>query len=160
MSDNNQTQQPGMPTPDPSLKALDKFVGKWHMSGHLVNSDEETIKGEVEFGWLPGNFFFTQHFHLDFNGLKIESTEFVGFDPETNGLKSAVYSNLSPVPLPYFWKVDGNKLEIKVNYGPMDSTFHGELSEDGQTFSGSWRPNPGADTNVNVAYDISGTRKK
>ena len=29
--------------------------------------------------------------------------------------------------------------------------------EDG-TFSGGWRPNPGADETVNVPYDISGRR--
>jgi hypothetical protein len=42
----------------------------------------------------------------------------------------------------------------------MDSVFHGRLSEEGQTFSGGWRPNSGADPAVNVAYDIVGRRLK
>jgi hypothetical protein len=42
----------------------------------------------------------------------------------------------------------------------MDSTFNGRWSEDGQSFSGGWRPNPGADPAVNVAYDVTGRRVK
>jgi hypothetical protein len=41
--------------------------------------------------------------------------------------------------------------------GPLDASFTGSWSEDG-TFSGGWRPNPGADETVNVAYDIGGHR--
>ena len=67
---------------------------------------------------------------------------------------------MSPVPLPYRWEVgDDGSVKITVNYGPMDSTFKGNWNEDG-TFSGGWRPNPGADETVNVAYDLSGGRAK
>jgi hypothetical protein len=40
----------------------------------------------------------------------------------------------------------------------MDSTFTGTWAEDGESFSGGWRPNPGADESINVAYDIGGRR--
>lgn len=156
MTDKSNEQDSGMPTPHPSLKELDKFVGKWSMKGHLVGSDEETIGGELVYEWLPGGFFLKQSMKMDFNGLSIESVEHVGYDPETEGLKSFVYSNLSPVPLPYFWKVSGDQVEIKVNYGPLDSIFHGQFTDRGKTFSGGWRPNPGADENVNVPYDVVG----
>jgi hypothetical protein len=46
---------------------------------------------------------------------------------------------------------------ITVSYRPLDATFSGSLREDG-TFSGGWRPNPGADETVNVPYDIAGQR--
>jgi hypothetical protein len=49
-------------------------------------------------------------------------------------------------------------VKIMVSYGPLDATFTGRFSEDGQRFDGSWRPNPGADETVNVAYDIGGHR--
>lgn len=156
MSDNNS----GMPTPDPSLKALDKFIGEWRMSGHYVGSDEEVIFGEAQYRWLPGSFFLEQHIILKFGELAIESTELVGYDPETGGLKSFVYSNMSPVPLPYFWKIDGNNVIITVNFGPMDSTFHGHFENNGVVFHGSWRPNEGADPVINAAYDVSGSRIK
>lgn len=151
-------QNPGLPTPNPLLKNLDQFVGAWEFKGHLVGSDEETVKAKAVFEWLPGKFFLQQRITLDFNGMEIESLELIGYDEETKGLKSSVYSNLSPAALPYFWKVDGRKVQITVNYGVLDATFTGEFSEDGQSYAGGWRPNENADTTVNVAYDLRGTK--
>jgi hypothetical protein len=149
----------GIPTPDPALKRLDRFVGRWMLEGNLVGSDETTIKGETAFRWIPGGFFLEQTFHMDFAGLQIESLELIGYDPETGTFPSTVYSNLSPAPLPYRWSVDGDSVRISVTYGPMDSTFEGSFEADGNAFSGGWRPNPGADETVNVAYDVRGSRK-
>jgi hypothetical protein len=42
----------------------------------------------------------------------------------------------------------------------LDATFKGGFGEDGQSFSGGWRPNPGADETVDVPYDIGGHRVK
>jgi hypothetical protein len=158
MAENN--AQPQLPTPDPALKRLDRYVGTWSMEGHLVGSAENNIKGEGSFRWLPGGFFLVQRLELDFMGLKIESLELIGYDPETKTFPSTVYSNLSPAPLPYRWDVGDETVTISVSYGPLDSTFKGAFSEDGQSFRGVWRPNPGADEAVNVPYDISGRRVK
>lgn len=49
-------------------------------------------------------------------------------------------------------------MTIKVSHGPLDATFTGRLSDDRNSFSGDWRPNPGADQTVNTPYDITGTR--
>jgi hypothetical protein len=49
-------------------------------------------------------------------------------------------------------------MTISVSYRPLDATFKGKFSADGNSFSGGWRPNPGADETVNVAYDVHGTR--
>ena len=150
--------QPQMPTPDPALRRLDRFVGTWTMEGHLVGSSEYNIDGRASYRWIPGGFFLEQHVELDFMGMKIDSTELIGYDPETKRFPSTVYSNLSPKPLPYTWDVDDDTVTISVSYGPLDATFTGAFSEDGQTFNGGWRPNPGADESINVAYDISGHR--
>jgi Protein of unknown function (DUF1579) len=106
-----------LPKPDPALKRLDPFVGRWSM-GHLLGSEETTIRGETASRWLPGGFFLEQHVHMNFMGLEIDSLELIGYDPETN-------------------------------------TFPSKWREDG-TFSGGWRPNPGADESVNVPYDVGG----
>ncbi len=92
--------------------------------------------------------------------MKIQSLELVGYDPETKTFASSVYSNLSPVPLPYRWDLQDDTLTISVSYGPLNATFKGKFSKDGKSFSGGWRPNPGADETVNVPYDIGGTRLK
>jgi hypothetical protein len=147
----------GPPQPDPALKRLDRFVGRWSMEGRLVGSDETNIKGETRFLWLPGGFFLEQHVRLDFMGLQIDGLELIGYDPESDTFPSIVYSSLAPAPLPYRWDVKGEAVTITVSYAPLDATFTGSWREDG-TFSGGWRPNPGADENVNVPYDISGRR--
>jgi Protein of unknown function (DUF1579) len=146
-----------MPQPDPALKRLDRFVGSWTMEGHLVGSDETNIKGETTFRWLPGGFFLEQHASLDFMGMAIESLELIGYDPESDTFPSTVFSNLAPTPLPYRWEVGEDMLKISVSYGPLDATFDGGW-DDGDSFSGGWRPNPGADQTVNVPYDIGGRR--
>jgi hypothetical protein len=150
---------PQLPTPDPALRALDPLVGTWSMKGHTLDSDDENITGRATYRWLDGGFFLQQDIELDFAGaLQVKSHELVGHDPETGGFSSLVFSNVSPTPLPYRWEVQGNTVTISVSHGPLDATFRGEFSEDGNTFSGGWRPNPGADEAVNVPYDIAGTR--
>jgi hypothetical protein len=159
VNDVSGTAGPQLPTPDPALKALDPFVGTWTLRGHFIGSDEENIIGRATYKWLEGGFFLQQDIELDFGGLiDIRSHELIRYDPETGTFPSLVFSNASPVPLPYTWKVDGRKVTITVSYPPLDATFNGEFSEDGNTFSGGWRPNPGADETANVAYDIAGTR--
>lgn len=79
-------------------------------------------------------------------------------DPALKRLDKSVYSNMSPVPLPYKWDLQGDTLTISVSYAPLDATFKGKFSPDGNSFSGGWRPNPGADETVNVPYDIGGNR--
>lgn len=153
------SEVPGLPQPDPALKRLDRLVGTWSMRGHLIDSDVENIIGEATFQWLAGRFFLQQDVEINFAGnLKIESRELIGYDAATGAFASNVYSNLSPVPLPYRWDVQGDTLTISVAYGALDATFHGSFSQDGRSFSGGWRPNPGADQSVNIPYDISGTR--
>lgn len=152
------TEIPPM-TPHPALAKLDRFVGDWVMEGGMTGSDEKNIIGQASYRWLPGEFFLQQHVRIDFAGMvKIDSTEIIGYDPETGTFPSLVYSNMSPQALPYTWTVDGDDVTIAVSFGPLDATFHGRFSADGDRFGGSWRPNPGADETVNVAYDIDGHR--
>ena len=154
MADDTQAQ---LPTPDPALRRLDRFVGSWSLAGHLVDSDETTIRGQATYRWLTGGFFLEQHVTMDFMGMEIDSTELIGYDPETGTFPSTVYSNLSPAPLPYRWEVDHDTVRISVSYGPLDATFTGRFDDD-EGFGGGWRPNPGADETVNVPYDIGGRR--
>jgi Protein of unknown function (DUF1579) len=149
------------PVPDPALKGFDPFIGTWSMKGHLIGSDEENIVGQSTYKWLSGGFFLQQDVELDFAGMfEVKSHELIGYDAESGAFPSTVFSNLSPTPLPYRWELDVRTLRISVSYGPLDATFEGQLSEDGNTFSGGWRPNPGADESINVPYDISGTRMR
>ena len=150
--------QARLPTPDPALQQLDRFVGTWSMEGHLLDSDQIAIKGQTTFRWLPGGFFLEQHGTMNFLGMDLDSLELIGYDPETGTFPSTVFTNISPTPLPYRWELEEDTLRIAVSYGPLDATFTGRFDDDGLGFRGSWRPNPGADETVNVPYDIGGRR--
>ena len=155
MADNAPTS---LPTPDPAFRRLERFVGTWNMRGRLLGSTGDNVTGEATFRWLPGGFFLEQTVSLNVNGLEIESLELIGYDAETDTFPSTVYANVSPMPLPYRWSVDEQALTISVSYGPLDATFEGRFSDDGDAFAGGWRPNPGADESVNISYDIEGRR--
>jgi hypothetical protein len=156
MAEQENPEAAPMPEPDPALKRLDRLVGTRSMEGHLVGSDENNIKGEVTFRWLPGGFFLENRTELDFVGMEIDALELIGYDPETKTFPSTVFSGFSPTPLPYKWDVSDDTLTISVSYGSLDATFKGTFSEDVESFGGGWRPNPGADEAVNVPYDIGG----
>jgi hypothetical protein len=149
-------QQP--PAPDPALRALDRFVGSWEMTGRTLDSDVDNITARTSYEWLPGGFFLRQRFKADFVGLPIESFEVIGYDPETGTFPSTVYSNMVGTPLSYLWEVDGD--ELKITTEALGATFRGRWSQDGTTFSGGWRPNPGREGPGNVPYDISGSRAR
>jgi hypothetical protein len=156
MTDNSDARAP---RPDPALQRLEPLVGTWDMKGHFVGSDEENIVGDASFQWLEGGFFLQQDTEIDLGGLvQVKSRELIGYDPETQAFSSYVFSNLSPSPLPYRWDLRDGALTISVSCGPLDATFTGRFGEDGNTFSGGWRPNPGADQTINIPYDIGGNR--
>jgi len=156
---NTDSPAQGPPVPDPALKRLDRLAGTWNMKGHLIGSEEENIIGQATFKWLDGGFFMQQDVEIDFAGMmKIKSREIIGYDAVNEAFSSYVFSNMAPSPLPYKWDIQDDTLTISVSYGELDATFQGRFSEDGNTFSGGWRPNPGADETVNVPYDISGIR--
>jgi hypothetical protein len=150
--------QPQMPPPpDPALKRLDRFLGTWDMKGRTVGSDVDDVSGRTTFEWLPGGYFLTQRIKLNFTGYEVEGLEVIGHDPATGTFPSTVYASMAGTPLPYVWEIDGDELTIKTEV--LGATFKGHWSEDGTTFSGGWRPNPGRENDPgNVAYDIWGDR--
>ena len=151
-----------LPGPDPALERFDRFVGTWDMEGRTADSTEPNITGRATFQRLPGGYFLEQRIELDFAGFAhIQSLELVGYDPGTGMFPSQVFSNMSPQPLPYTWEIgEDGSLTISVSYGPMDATFRGRFSDDGQSFGGAWAPNPGADPTINIPYELGGRRAR
>jgi len=162
MADNHDPQGQGVPAPSPALKRLDRLVGTWKMQGHAIGSDEKNIIGTTTFKWLHGesgtSFVLQQEMDMDYAGMPIKSHELIGYNPKTKAFSSYVYSNMAPDPWPYEWDIQGDTLTISIKYGPMGATFTGKFSPDGNSFSGGWRPKPGADETVNAPYDIRVSR--
>ncbi len=88
---------------------------------------------------------------------QIDALELIGYDPETDTFPSTAYSGFSPNPLPYRWDVRGDEGDHHGLVQAAGAAFTGSWREDG-TFSGGWRPNPGADKTVNVPHDLGGRR--
>ena len=162
MATKKESQDQEAPKPDPALERLNRLVGRWTMKGRPVGSKKYTITGKTTFKWLHGragkSFFLQQDMEMDYAGTPIKSREIIGYDPKTKAFSSYVYSNMAPDPWPYEWDVQGDKLTISIKSGPMDATFQGKFSRDGNSFSGGWRPNPGADETINAPYDITVSR--
>ncbi len=91
--------------------------------------------------------------------MKIQSLEIIGYDPSSDMFPSLVYSNLAGVPIPYRYDVRGRDVTITTDLAG-GAKMTGKISDDGNTFSGGWRPNSGAEGPGNVAYDFVGTRIK
>jgi hypothetical protein len=162
MRESKKQQDENTTKPDPALGRLDRFVGRWIMQGRSLGSKEDNIAGTTTFQWVHGNkgssFFLQQDMELDYAGTEIKSREIIGYNSKTKPFSSYVYSNMAPDPWPYEWDIHGDSLIISIKFGPMDATFGGKFSADGNSFSGGGRPNPGADEVINAPYDITVTR--
>ena len=154
-----QAQAPAMPAPDPALRRFDRFLGTWEMRGRTHGSDVDDVAGTASYAWLPGGFFLEQRTKIEFTGFAVEAVEIIRYDPETDTFPSTVYPSMVGSPLPYRWKLDGDEVTIKAE--ALHATFRGRWSEDGETFSGGWRGDPGHENDPgNIAYDVWGARAK
>jgi hypothetical protein len=75
------------------------------MEGNLVGSDEQNVRGETTFGWLPGGSSSSSAPGSTSSASSSTSLELIGYDPETDTFPSTVFSGFSPTPLPYRWDV-------------------------------------------------------
>jgi hypothetical protein len=135
-------------------------VGTWRLKGRPIGADKDTIAGTTVFSWLPGGFFLQQDMELDYAGTSIRSHELIGYDALSGAFASAVYSNMAPDPWPYRWDIQEDRWTISISHGLMDAAFTATFAPDGNSFSGGWRPRPGADEEINAPYDVVGTRIK
>jgi hypothetical protein len=145
------------PEPDPALRKLDRLVGTWELRGRTLGSDEEDVSGRTSFEWLPGGFFLQQRVELDFAGYAVQGLEIIGYDPATGRFPSTVYANMVGTPIPYEHELEGDRWTIRTELAG-GATYRGTFSRDGNSGSGGWRPNEGAEGPGNVAYDVTATR--
>ena len=74
-------------TTHPALRTLDVMVGTWHVHGRDAVTGAE-VRGQVTFDWLDGGQFLVQRVEIDHAGLRITGTEYVGYDSESDSLRS------------------------------------------------------------------------
>jgi hypothetical protein len=146
-----------LPEPHPLLRTLEPMVGRWSLHGRTDGAEQDNISGEIELDWLPGGHFMRQRSKIEIAGLvNVDGLELIGYEPETDSLASKVYSNVAPVPVGYHWKLEGRELTIHMDAG---ATMHATISEDGDSFSGRWEPDPGHENDPGMlAYSFAGSR--
>lgn len=123
------------PAPNPDLRALDKLVGTWEVSGGA--------EGTITYEWMEGGFFLVQHIELVHEGHHIKAVEYIGHEqkfgqPPSKELKTRVFSFLDGMTLDYVYEMDGNNLTIWLGEKNSTGFMKGQISEDGNSFTGEW----------------------
>ncbi|MDQ6772969.1 MAG: hypothetical protein M3024_08275 [Candidatus Dormibacteraeota bacterium] len=120
--------------PNLDLRALDRLVGTWSVSGGA--------EGTVTYEWMEGGFFLIQRFDLTHEGHEVKGVEIIGhlqpFGEESEPeLKSRAYDNVGNT-LDYVYEMDGETLFIWAGAKGSPAYFKGQFSHDGNTNTGEW----------------------
>jgi hypothetical protein len=134
MTESTQAQQ--LPQPDAQLKALDRLVGSWRVSGGTT--------GTVTYRWMDGGFFLLQDIEMkDGDGQSIKGLEVIGrlrtFGAEqpSEDIKSRYYDTEGNT-LDYVYELEGDTLTIWGMEKGSPAYYKGTFSEDGNTVTGAW----------------------
>jgi hypothetical protein len=142
-------QQSAEPAPD--LRALDRLVGEWRVSGDYV-------EGTSTFEWMEGGFFLIQRYDFETpDGRKIGGVEIIGHEKPfgaepSEHVMSRAYHNTGDT-LDYVYELDGDTLIIWGGEKGSPAYFRGEFSGDGDILAGRWHW-PGG------GYEATSTRVK
>lgn len=122
------------PTPSAKMKALDRLVGKWNVTGGA--------EGVVEYRWMDGGFFLIQDVELTQFGQKMTGMEIIGHlhpfgEEPTEAIKSRYYDSMGNT-LDYEYELEGDELTIWGGEKGSPAYFKGTFSEDGNTNVGKW----------------------
>jgi len=142
--------------PDPALNRLNILIGTWNLKGRTLDSKSDDVTGWNTFEWLPGRFFLKSFGEINFKGFVIKSIEIIRYDQKKNTFPSIVYSNVSGDALSYEWDVRGRS----IRHSGLGAKYSGTISKDGNTLTGSWRPDKDKETAEESAYDAVMTRVK
>jgi hypothetical protein len=121
------------PTRNPGLKALDKLVGAWKVSGDTT--------GELTYEWMAGRFFLIARGDTEQGGQRTKHTEIIGYDHEAGGtpsdvMTSRLYTDRGDT-LSYTHEVDEKGVTTWFGAKGSPSTFKARWIDD-STLSGAW----------------------
>ena len=132
MADNNNSKVGYLPkTPDPSLRKLDRIIGKWQDTGDYQGTDT--------YEWMEGGFFLIHHFDgIAPGGFHAKGVEYIGFDEDTQTLHSHLM-DIAGSNFTYTWNIENDILTIRFGEKDSDNFYQGEFSKDGNTITGGWQ---------------------
>ncbi|MEV0630848.1 hypothetical protein [Nonomuraea wenchangensis] len=120
--------------PSAELKALDRLVGTWKVTGGA--------EGTVRYEWMPGGFFLFQHVELTHDGRRITGLEVIGNlrpfgEPVSADVVSRFYDSAGDT-LDYVYELTGDKLTIWGGAKGSPAYYEGTFDADGTTVTGAW----------------------
>lgn len=131
MADSNNHLAGQLPAaPYPELRQLDRLIGTWEATGGF-------LEGTVTFEWMKGGFFLIQHVDAHARGRHIKGTEYIGYDEDTQTLRSH-YMDIHGANFTYTWQIDDDTIRTWFGEKGSDNYFEGQFSQDGDSYSGAW----------------------
>jgi hypothetical protein len=132
--ENEMTEMPEINEPTAALKALDRLVGTWAVTGGA--------EGTVRYEWMPGGFFLLQHVELTQFGQPVTGLEVIGNlrpfgEPTGTDVVSRFYDSTGNT-LDYVYELTGDKLTIWGGAKGSPAYYEGTFSADGTTVTGAW----------------------
>jgi hypothetical protein len=132
MADSNNKLAGRLPEkPYPELKKLERLFGRWQVSGNF-------IQGEIAYEWMEGGFFLIQHVDLRHGDQAIKGIEYIGFDEDTQTLRSHFMDNHGS-NFTYTWDLVGNALNIWFGDKDSDNFCIATFSSDGNSCHSYWQ---------------------
>ena len=126
--------QPGKP--DPALKHLEVFVGKWNTEGETTDDQSGAVKkitGTSTTEWMDGGFFLIQRWDVRIGGEKNTGFEIIGYDTSSKAYISHYYHSIG-LSQEYQLTVQGNTWRYKSDSERCKLV----VSDDGNTLSAKW----------------------
>ncbi|MFE5858160.1 hypothetical protein ACFQ61_33705 [Streptomyces sp. NPDC056500] len=120
--------------PSTELKALDRLVGAWAVTGGA--------EGTVRYEWMPGRFFLMQHVKLTQFGEPVTGLELIGnlrpFGEPAGAEVVSRYYDSNGNTFDYVYELIGDKLIIWAGVKGSPAYYEGVFSADGLTATGDW----------------------
>lgn len=120
------------PQPDAGMKALDRLVGTWQISGDAA--------GSTTYRWLDGGFFLISEGEIAMGDFHIRTISVIGRDRpgDTSGdIKVRTFGSTGDAST-YVYEIDGDTFWNWEGVKGSDTFFKGEFGADGKTLTGGW----------------------
>jgi hypothetical protein len=125
-----------------ALRSLDRLVGTWTVDGAPGTT------GTISYAWMDGGNFLVQTIDLVADGETTRGVEYIGFDAETQTLRSHYFANSGEI-LEYTYQVSGDTLTIWFGGPDSPAKFVGTFDATGARNTGAWQwPGGGYTSNM------------
>lgn len=122
------------PEPSEGLKALDRLIGEWEVTGGAP--------GRVRYEWTLGGFFLLQHVDLEQFRQKVQGFEVIGNlhpfgEPVSPDVASRFYDSQGNT-FDNVYELEGDTLTIWAGDKGSPAYFRGTFSDGDRVMTGAW----------------------